>query len=213
MLSVICFIGCDGTGKSTYSKNLADALIARNINVRHMHFSLFLPKICAGLLKKFRSQCAPSVSGIVTKAGENKFSRKERLITMLIYSVLIVDYFINYILFVRPLGKRRVNICDRYIYDFLVNSVKVVPLWYLRLCMNLIPEPNITFFLDAPSKIIFERKKEGDLSFYDYRIELYSKFVEKIKFKRLVRVNVDDTFEKINNIIFQEAWRLWEPTK
>jgi len=165
---LICFIGVDGSGKTTISKEVAKTLSEKGIKCKHTYGRLqpFILRPLTVIARKL----------IARKAGRNykayKKEKKEavkkmRILSKLYTMILLVDYYIQ--LFVRvklPLLFGKVVICDRYVYDTVINDIPLesenidtIESWIDRI-FNFAPRPDIVFLIDVPEEISMMRKND-----------------------------------------------------
>ena len=80
---------------------------------------------------------------------------------------LLFDYFIKIFKDIKiPLLKKKMIICDRYIYDSVIDLA--VDLDYsdkkikkiIEFCLLFIPTPDIIILIDLPEEVAFERKDD-----------------------------------------------------
>jgi thymidylate kinase len=87
----------------------------------------------------------------------------------------------------------RIVVCDRYIYDRLVNIAVLCnttpdelrrQLRFARLYW--VPQPRKWFFIDVPADVAFSRKDDvPDLLFLERRVPLYETIADAFKLERL----------------------------
>lgn len=166
---LICFVGMDGTGKTTQAKGLASALGARGVKCKYVWntYQPFITKpfLLLGKALFFRGKDAfkdyAEYSGTKTKLFKNPLLSR-------VYEYLsLFDYLCQSFVTIRLphiLGSN--IICDRYVQDVAVNLA--VELDYsdkklgsmLNKLLHLLPKPDLTFFMDVPEEIGYERKND-----------------------------------------------------
>ena len=165
---LICFIGVDGSGKTTISKEVAKILRERGIKCKHTYGRLqpFILRPLTVIARKL----------IIRKAGKDykayKKEKKEavkkmRILGKLYTMILLVDYYLQLFIRIRlPLLFGKVVICDRYVYDTVINDIPLesedidtIEKWINRI-FNFAPKPDIVFLIDVPEEISMMRKKD-----------------------------------------------------
>ena len=155
----ICFIGPDGSGKTTLSFKIRDALIDifENISYYHGHYG-FLPE-----LKTFH----PSASLNEKTKNSSHYSQKEP--SSVIYCLLMFYYAIDYMmLYPRAFFKKNKSeliIFDRYFYDYLIQPTPFkISGSLFHLIAKVVPSPDILIYLKSPAQLIYKRKPELTIS-------------------------------------------------
>lgn len=178
---LVCFVGIDGAGKSTLARALMSTIEKRGVECRYVwggftsSFVVFRPLI--GPLKRivFRGNAHMQESG--TKGTVLKNSRLSSLYQYLALTDYVVQALFRITL---PLAFGRTVICDRYIYD-LVTSIGVIldypvdkTLALLHRSLAFVPRPDLTFLVDLPETLAFERKDDiVSLDFLSVRRNIY----------------------------------------
>lgn len=166
----ICFIGIDGSGKTTLAKSVGEALSTKGNN-----FTYVWASIDARLLKPFmkigRSLFAKGKSKEKDYPGfsmeKRKRFSKHRILFLPYKFLLFLDYapqVFRKVVF--PLLRGRRLVSDRYVYDTVINmglnmkydSPKVVR--SIKSFLSIFPRPDITFLIDVPEEVAFSRKDE-----------------------------------------------------
>lgn len=166
---IIAFIGCDGSGKSTISKKLISHLKRREKNVNYRHqYNYFISN---------------KLGNAIRKAAKDKKSRDakrssifHKIWVFLVYPNLIYNWTIQKIF-----RRDQIIISDRYVYDLMIG-------WELqgrlnavsRLLYRSFPKPDYIFLVDAPSKVLLERKPDEypNFKFCKKKRELYLEFAK-----------------------------------
>ena len=221
----ICFIGIDGSGKTTQAKTLVDRMAAEGFKSQYV-YNRFIPILI---------RPAMAVARMVFLRGKNmyrdytEFSRskktlfKSRVLSSLYRSLLLFDYFFQTMLKVRiPLLCGKNLVCDRYIYDTVVTDL-AVDLDYseervgktLDNYFRFTPRPDLVVLLDVPEDLAFQRK--DDIPSVDYvreRRQLYMDMaVQSIHESKLLVVDGSQEVDRIGERIWDRVALMLQETK
>jgi len=175
-VKIACIIGIDGTGKSTLARGLTRALDKQGVPAATIYGKtypilsrLFIVMGRVTVLRR-HDQWIDYGSYVTTKKNvmHNRFLAGA-------YSVaVLLDYFPQMWLKLLPhLIAGRVVVCDRYLYDTVINDL-AVHLNYsdqdadraIKFGMKLLPNPMMTVLLDVPPEVAIARK--NDVPHIDY---------------------------------------------
>ena len=173
----VCFMGIDGSGKTSHAKTLVKSLKQKGIRCRYV-WGRWTPRLLKPLefiLKKFYFRSKK----IYTSDYDEYTMQKRRIIanrpSALIWQYLVLlDYFFQFLWKIRlPLLLRKTIICDRYIYDTLVDlmvnsnlSGEETEGMFTSRFLSLFPKPDLILLLDVPEEVACIRK--GDLELINY---------------------------------------------
>lgn len=166
----VCFVGIDGSGKTTLSKSLVKNLSKNGLSSTYVwnRYTPILMKLPILLANKF-----------IFKKNElfidyNSYSNKKRglfkhsIFRNIYENLLMIDYTIQMIYKIKiPLMLGKNIICDRYLFDTIISDLsvdlsyselkmKTMLNFYLKIC----PYPDIVFLVDVPEEIAFKRKND-----------------------------------------------------
>ena len=166
---LICFIGMDGTGKTTQAKRLVNALEARGIKCKYVWntYQPFITKpfLLMGKALFFRGKDAfkdyAEYSSTKTKVFRTPILSR-------VYEYLsLFDYLCQSLVTVRLPRMFGSNIiCDRYVQDVAVNLAAELGYSDEKLRSRLgklrgwLPKPDLTFLMDVPEETGFQRKDD-----------------------------------------------------
>jgi thymidylate kinase len=143
-------LGPDGVGKSTMKAQLLNRLAPIFPNYKTYHFR---PRII-GRIGPGRPISKP-----------HSMKARGKIASVLYLLTVFTDYWLGYILQIRPLLKRSsLVVLDRYFHDLLIDPVRYrygAPMWLARGLRRLIPPRDVFFLiLDAQENVIYSRKQE-----------------------------------------------------
>lgn len=185
--NIICFCGIDGSGKTTLAKNLAKNLKKKGIELNYVygrHQPVILkPFIYLGSKLFFNKKNKfEDYKGYSNK--KKSAIQKHTLLFKIYTNILLFDYYWQIMFKVKipvMLGKNLV--CDRYIFDTIITDLAIdmdyskeeikskIEKWFY-----ITPEPNISFLIDTPEDIAFNRK--DDTPSIDYLLERRNIYME-----------------------------------
>ncbi|MGH9497954.1 MAG: thymidylate kinase [Terriglobales bacterium] len=167
---LVSFSGIDGCGKSTQIEILSDRLRQTGLRVR-----LFAFWDDVALLKPWREFTSHSVFGSEKGTGspDCPVDRRDKNVqAWYMIPVRWILYFLDAMSLCNTVVKTEgveadVIIFDRYLYDELANLPLDRPLThtYARLLLNLVPQPDIAYWIDANPDEARARKPEYPLEF------------------------------------------------
>lgn len=214
----ICFTGIDGSGKTTLAKLLTDQLNRDGFECKYVYNRLtpFLlkPFIIIGQ-KLFLRRKSISENYAEYSATKRKALRNNPL--SLIYQwLLLLDYSIQVFLKVKiPLMRGESIICDRYIYDTLVTDLAVDFSYSnnkinrtLNRFFRLFPRPELTFLVDVPEDVAYQRK--SDIPSIEYLKERRGIYLDVGKEYGMVILDASRNLDNLENVVLESALKLME---
>lgn len=175
-MKLICFTGIDGTGKTTLARATAAALNQRGVPATYLYGRTY-PLLSRLLMALARISILRRVNprrdypGYV--AAKQTQSKHGALRSIYTFSVL-ADYHVQLFIKLLPhLGRPKVLVADRYVYDTVISDL-AVHLRYsqddvcdsIRRFFRYFPKPMIAFLIDVPEETAFSRK--NDVPHVDY---------------------------------------------
>lgn len=179
----ICFIGIDGSGKTTQAESLVETLAHRGIKSKYIYnrFSPFL-------VKPFMS-----IGKVLFFRGKGKFENyegysfvrgrvfKNRPLSVAYQYCLLLDYSLQSLMRLSlPKIRGQSIVCDRYIHDTVVdiavdlNHSRTKLKNTLQRFLLFLPKPDFVFLIDVPEEIAYQRKIDiPSIDFLKERREFY----------------------------------------
>lgn len=211
---LICFMGIDGSGKTTLAKKLAEKLTKHNIKCKYLWW---LEAENSVLRRTLRFLNHPSNE--INRKSKLYNPRKSTKFFMLIYQYLVLlDYLRQLISKVwLPINLGKVVICDRYIYDTIIafsiefNYSQRKFQRMFKLFSSLSPKPDIFFMVDVPNDVAFKRKDDiPSIESLSKPITIYKELG-----KQMNAMVIDGTrnLEELNSYLWEEIVGYMEELK
>lgn len=192
--NLICFIGIDGAGKTTHAKALAEIMKKNGVECKYVwcRFEPFLiaPFITVARVLFLRKKDMFKNYGEYSIAKKNLL--KNGFLSKLYQYLILSDYFLQVFLKVKiPLRFGKNIICDRYIHDTIITDLAVY-LGYsdekikkvLGRCLYFFPKPDLSFLIDVPEEIAFQRKDD-------------TPSIEYLRERRNIYLNIGKEYEMV----------------
>lgn len=207
---IISFIGIDGSGKSTLAKSLLYWMESKDLVCKYVwggaHDPFFIRPLLSLLVRK-KHNPFNDYNGY-SKSIDNL--AKIGILAKVYHSFTAIQYLCEMTIKVRfPSIVGKNIILDRYFLDALVSLA--ISLNYsendmrreLTLFSHIFPQPDITFFIDVPESIAYERKDDiYSLKYLEKRrasyLQIYTNFGEMFKINRL---DGEKTIKELNGEI------------
>jgi dTMP kinase len=212
---LICFIGIDGSGKTTISKLVNINLTNRGLNSTYMH--LRFVSIVLKLLIKLKNSFLIKEEGPQENAYRSLMFKKVLLKNRLIsyfheWFVLLGHCFQIFYKIYSPLYRHKsIVLCDRYIYDTIVDLMidhswtRMKALRMLEISFRILPRPDLLFIIDIPENIAFSRKRDiPSIGFLSIRRVLYLTLFREYG---PIVLNGLDSLTNLNKSIIQKLLR------
>ena len=212
---LICFIGIDGSGKSTLAKTLIENMSEHGIKIEYTwcKFESSLLKVLIFIKNKLFVQGDDWKKNyeISLKIKKNLF--KKRFAYTLYECFVLLDYRFQIIRKIAiPLKLGRNLVCDRYIYDTIVDLA--VDLDYsdekvmnrINQLLNFAPKPDLVFLVDLPEEVAFSRKDDvPSIEFLYEKRKVYKKIEEAFE---MVSLDGTNSLQELNEKIEKEVIKL-----
>lgn len=204
--SLICVLGPDGVGKSTFIELLHKKSV-----------EIFNKELDGIKVYHFRPNIIPNLGKTMENIGVGKqdtnFENPHRGTPKGFISsfIRIIYYWIDYVIGYWAIIRKKCNIgykiiFDRYFYDFIVDpersSIKL-PLWIRMILLNVTPQPSIVFILSCNEDIIYKRKQELSIKKIRILLNRYNNLAKTSN--RFVTLDATQTPSGLTN----EALKIW----
>ncbi|MFX0135429.1 MAG: dTMP kinase [Candidatus Hodarchaeota archaeon] len=197
---IICFVGLDGSGKTTLSN--------RVIKILKNKYDLK----CEYIWAKFGINTISNVKRRVKTCNleyktDNPYKHpfKNNIILHIYLLYILIEHWVRIIIKIRlPLLYGKNFMCDRYYYDSIVDVVVNFDITYIKAKEIFrffigIPEPLIVFYIEIPEEVAYARKKDiYKLSYLKDRKKVYSFLKEDFK---MISLDGTQSLEKMEEQI------------
>jgi len=157
--------GPDGSGKTSYIKELEKKFLDQNLKIKHIW--LRSPKI---LSKPLMAYCRivgltqyKFIDGV--KYGKHEFY-KSKFVSWLFPVLQLIDFKLKWYVFKRNIGKSDILLFDRFgidtLADLMVDTgrMDLHNTWLGRAFVNLVPKNTVIIVMDVEESVIRSRKKD-----------------------------------------------------
>lgn len=153
----VVLVGPDGSGKSTVSNELINALAKL---YRYKHIFHWRPFFLEKQISKRMTSSSQTVENPHALPAYNQFVSFMKLV------YYMMDFVLGYIFHWLPLKiKSSLVITERYYYDFYIDQKRYrmnLPKWIYRFFEIFIPKPDLLIYLSSNPEITYARKAELD---------------------------------------------------
>jgi len=180
---IICFIGIDGSGKTTLAESLFNELKSRGLPCRFC-YGRYVPLISRPLVTmgKYLFLHDEDISDNVSYSSKKRAStNNHKLLTKLYNSLILFDYYLqSFFKVIIPLKRGAIVVCDRYVYDTVINDlIRTTNDFHdayvmAENCFKMIPRPDLIFYVRVPEDIAYSRKNDTpSLEYLTERSSIY----------------------------------------
>ncbi len=172
----VCFIGPDGSGKSTISSLVMEAMqdIFDDRKYYHGHFGI-LPPLSDFFFPSNKKEIKPE---------EKPITDTPKTVGKIPAAVMIFYYSMEFLLgfFLIKIQRRKYDLVvfDRYYYDYAIQPPFTKDSFFFKALLIGIPKPDIIVFLKSPAEIIYHRKPELSIQEISRQIEICDYFMTKV---------------------------------
>jgi dTMP kinase len=165
----ICFVGVDGSGKTTLSRYLYEELKKRGYSVSYVWW---LEGENSSLRRFLRKVGRTGCSNLKNTTGSVKEGEKAafiKIFRVLWPKIVLLDYLrfgLSKVWFRKIVQRDRVVIFDRFIYDIILGLSEefgfreVERERLLKIFSKLLPNPDLIFIMDVPPEVSYSRKRD-----------------------------------------------------
>ncbi len=174
---LICFTGIDGSGKTSLANSAVQILKEQGVSARQVwgahQMWLLKPFVQLGMMIFLHHSLKDIYKDYTGYYSSIKKASRRRVLVSVYQNWALLEYFLQVLLKVRiPLMFGKSIVCDRYIYDTMVQLH--VNLGYtkdelrskLARVARFYPAARMTFFVDVPEEVAYQRK--GDIPSVEY---------------------------------------------
>lgn len=167
---LICFTGIDGAGKTTLARTIAKSMNRKGVKSVYVYnrFTPFFMRIVFAIGRLLFLRKKDMFKDYKTYSSARKQVFRNPAV-LLFYSWMVFFEYSIQVVFktIARLAIGRVLICDRYIYDTVINDIAVdfgysnenlskALNWYFR----FFPKPDLAFLVDIPEEVAMQRKND-----------------------------------------------------
>lgn len=211
---LICFIGIDGSGKTTLANDLSNEMKDHGIKIRCVYGRFLSPMLglLVTLVKKVLSLKGKNMDDYAHRVAIKEQLFKNRLVAQFYQYFVFLNYVPKIFISIKlPLMLGQSIVCDRYVYDSVVDlamdfrytdeRLQAVLRSYLR----FIPKPDLVFLIDLPERIAFQRGKDDipSITFLSKRRSIYLKMSKWNQMTILDGTkDIQELSEIVRNVVF-----------
>jgi len=171
----ICFTGIDGSGKTSHAISIVSFLIQNYVKCKYVWTRwipiTLKPVIILTKILLFKRSTAHALARsnedyIEYRSAKRRYLKKS--LARIWQNMVLFDYLLQVLIKIRiPLLFGKVVVCDRYLYDTLVDFAvdsscskgKFKNMLKMRV-VSLFPKPDVLFLLDVPEEVALKRKRD-----------------------------------------------------
>lgn len=206
-ISLICFIGIDGSGKTTLAKNITAHLNKGKSNPAiyvYARFKLILSKPVVYIGNKLFLRKSDICENYNEYSNKKKKLFNQYKFTRRIYlNFLFLDYLLQLLFKIKfPMLLGKTVVCDRYVYDTVITDMAVD--MNLRMdevfslvnrCFLIVPKPSITFLVDVYEETAYNRK--DDVPSLEYLTDRRSLYLQLAEHYGMIVLDGNNTSEEV----------------
>jgi dTMP kinase len=178
---LLCFIGVDGSGKTSHASQLTLYLSQKGYSCKYvrvisrpilLYFFLIFTKLC--------EYWGPFKKGVWLNPIFNAPESVAKNLGKIYRLLLLVDYaLIIFLKVILPMRLKRVLICDRYVFDVIIELAlsNLLTRRFAKVLLSMSPFPNVMFFLNTSFTDINKRRPEFSPGFLIKKQKMYQNFL------------------------------------
>lgn len=212
--SLICFIGIDGSGKTTLAKNVSKELKKEDFENIYI-YGRIIPTFSRLFMSLGRSIVLRRKKNDIFEDYEGYSKQKKKVFSNRLFSnafkwIILFDHIlqINFKIKSRLLmGK--IVVCDRYIFDTVITDIAAnidceitESIDLVKKTFLFVPKPDYLFYIEIPEEVAFERK--DDVPHIDYLIERKKLYDALEKSFNLIKLDGTKKVDEILNEVKTE---------
>jgi dTMP kinase len=209
----ICIIGIDGSGKTTQAKKLQENLSNLGFDCRYVYGRIIpiFPRPFMFLGRKIFLRNSNIYTDFDQYSVKKKRVFSNTLLSALYQNFLLADYLIQVIIKIQlPLILGKTLVSDRYVYDTIITDLSI-DLDYsdekiksmISNLLKLIPVPDVSFLIDVPEEVAFNRK--NDVPDIAYLKERRSNYLKVGKWFNMIVIDGSKNIIEVESSILCEA--------
>lgn len=209
---LICFLGMDGSGKSTLSSFLTKELKKHNYFVIHRWWLEAENSIIRKIMRYTFNLIHNPVQGN-NEYRELVIHDENKLLYWIYPKIVFVNYLffgISRVKFPLIFGKKKILIFDRYYPDTLWSLKREFDLNIsnmLDIFEKMLPEPDLIFLIEITPEVALERKKveiltiENSRKIWEEHCEMHDLIIERNKKSIIIRIDNEKSIKLVENRI------------
>ena len=205
----ICFIGIDGSGKTTLTIALNKVMKEHGFSSKCVYgrFISVILKFLVEFTKRLLSLRGKDMNDYAQRAATKEQLFKNRLFAQIYQYFVFLDYTLKIFVKIKlPLMLNQSIVCDRYVYDTVVDLA--LDFHYaneriqnvLRNYLRLAPKPDLVFLIDLPEEIAFQRGKD-DIPSVAYLSERRGIYLRMSQWDEMMVLDGTKDIKELNDIV------------
>jgi len=220
---LICFIGIDGSGKTTIAKNVSEKLKENGIECQYL-YGRVNPVVSRFLMWVGRKFLLKRKKRSIFHEYNEYTTQKKRVLKSNIFSKtfiysLLFDQVIQANIKIKPyLLVKKIVICDRYIFDTVITDISAnldysgdETINLINKLFRMVPKPDAIFLIDVPEEIAYSRK--NDVPHINYLKERRNLYLNVTKAFEVTTLDGTKSINEISKYTYTYIKSILEGTK